>query len=67
MTVVYANYHGNEVGLEFGGRSAIVGPDGNILARAGTGEALLIADLRHRDRLDASLLSTQKRDRREIE
>ncbi|WP_305967707.1 MULTISPECIES: carbon-nitrogen hydrolase family protein [unclassified Mameliella] len=67
ITVVYANYHGSEAGLAFGGHSAIVGPDGNPLARAGTGEALLIADLAHRDTMDATLLSTQKRDRREIE
>ncbi|OWV48676.1 carbon-nitrogen hydrolase family protein [Mameliella alba] len=67
MTVVYANYHGSEAGLEFGGHSAIVGPDGNVLARAGAGEALLIADLGHRDRLDSGFLSTQNRDRREIE
>lgn len=67
MTVAYANYHGREAGLAFGGGSVIAGPDGNALARAGAGEALLIVDLGHRDTLDPAKLSTQRRDRREIE
>lgn len=67
MTVAFVNYHGREAGLAFGGRSVIVGPDGNALARAGAGEALLIADLGQRDTLDPSKLSSQRRDRRDIE
>lgn len=43
--VAYANYCGAENGLEFGGGSTVAGPDGRALARAGTSETLLIADL----------------------
>ena len=66
MTVIYANYCGAEAGLDFGGRSVIAGPDGRALARAGTGETLLVCDLAELARLDPQMLSTQDRDRREI-
>ena len=66
MTVVYANYHGDEAGLAFGGGSVIVGPDGQPLARAGTGESLLVCDLAGLSVLDPGILSTQDQDRREI-
>lgn len=65
-TVVYANYHGAEAGLAFGGRSVVVGPDGNVLAKAGQGEALLIVDLGVTRVLDPALLSNQAGDRRDI-
>lgn len=43
--IAYANYCGSEAGLAFGGKSIIAGSDGNCLAMAGRGEALLVADL----------------------
>ncbi len=64
MTIAYANYCGAERGLAFGGKSVIVGPDGQPLAKAGRGECLLIADLSETDRIDRDRLSTQNRDRR---
>lgn len=45
ITVAYANYTGDDAGLAFGGGSVIAGPRGDILARAGSGEALLVTDL----------------------
>lgn len=45
MFVVYANRCGTENGLRYCGQSVVVGPDGADLARAGLGEALLIADV----------------------
>ncbi|WP_323770695.1 carbon-nitrogen hydrolase family protein [Antarctobacter sp.] len=66
LTVAYANYHGSEAGLAFGGRSVIAGPDGNILAKAGPGEALLIVDLAATKAVDENLLSTQQQDKRDL-
>ncbi|SNS46997.1 carbon-nitrogen hydrolase family protein [Antarctobacter heliothermus] len=66
VTVAYANYHGAEAGLAFGGGSVIAGPDGNILAKAGTGEALLIVDLAAASAVAADLLSTQRQDKRDL-
>jgi predicted amidohydrolase len=43
--VVYAGLCGTERGFAYEGGSAIVGPDGRDLARAGSGEALLVARL----------------------
>ncbi|WP_116134011.1 nitrilase-related carbon-nitrogen hydrolase [Tropicimonas sp. IMCC34043] len=45
LTVAYANYCGEESGLEFDGGSVIAGPDGQALARAGAAPALLVVDL----------------------
>lgn len=45
VAIAYANYAGTEAGLTYGGGSVIVAPDGMILASAGAGEALLIAEL----------------------
>jgi len=45
VTIVYANYCGVEGNLTYTGGSVIVGPDGEVLAAAGRGEALLVADL----------------------
>ncbi|ASP19278.1 acylamide amidohydrolase [Antarctobacter heliothermus] len=66
VTVAYANYHGAEAGLAFGGRSVIAGPDGNILAKAGGGEALLIVDLAAVSAIEAGALSTQRQDKRDL-
>jgi predicted amidohydrolase len=43
--IAYADLCGTERGLTYQGDSSIVGPDGEILARAGRGEALLLARL----------------------
>ena len=64
LTIAYVNYCGLEAGLEYGGRSTIVGPDGTALAQAGKGEVLLVADLENIWKLDARLLSSQANDRR---
>ena len=64
MTIVYANYCGNENDLVYGGKSLIVGPDAIALAKAGQGEALLIVDLDIVNEIDEKLLSTQSEDRR---
>ena len=45
VSIVYANYCGTEGDLIYCGGSLIVGPDGAMLAEAGAGEVLLIADL----------------------
>ncbi|MEM9762175.1 MAG: carbon-nitrogen hydrolase family protein [Pseudomonadota bacterium] len=45
VAVVYANLCGEENGMTYTGLSVVVGPDGRDLARAGTGEVALIADL----------------------
>ena len=59
MTIAYANLCGKENGLTYGGRSTIVGPDSEILAKAGRGEALLLVDLNVVNEIDPVLLSTQ--------
>lgn len=62
--LAYANYTGREAGYDYCGLSCIVAPDGEDLARAGDGEALLVADL-DRARLDAARARlTYLRDRR---
>lgn len=43
--VAYADLCGKEADLEYCGRSVIVGPDGDEIARAGSGETLMIADI----------------------
>lgn len=64
MTIAYANYCGEEAGLNYGGQSLVVGPDGGFLAKAGQGEVLLVADIDAINSIDASLLSTQSAVRR---
>jgi predicted amidohydrolase len=63
MSIVYANYCGTEGDLTYAGGSVIVGPHGEILAQAGAGPAILIADLAQRD---AARLSTQGVDYRAV-
>jgi predicted amidohydrolase len=46
VSVVYANLSGQENGLEYTGLSAIIGPDGLDLARAGKGPAVIITDIK---------------------
>ncbi|MGV8936519.1 MAG: carbon-nitrogen hydrolase family protein [Allorhizobium sp.] len=43
--IVYADLCGKEGPVDYCGRSVIVGPDGDDIARAGSGETLLVADL----------------------
>lgn len=63
LAIAYANYCGSDGDLTYTGGSQIVGPDGEILAMAGEGPALLIADLPPRD---PSRLSTQSADFRTV-
>ncbi len=63
ISIVYANYCGIEGDLTYAGGSLIVGPHGEILAQAGMGPAILIADLPSRD---AARLSTQAQDYRAV-
>lgn len=67
VTIVYANLCGQEQDLTFGGKSLIVGPDGEPLARAGIGETLLITELSVVDEIDPMLISTQSVDYRKPE
>lgn len=66
MTIAYANYCGVEGNLSYGGKSALIGPDGAALAKAGRGEVLLVADLGVADALEPAWLSTQAHDRRDL-
>jgi predicted amidohydrolase len=43
--LVYADLCGEEGNFSYSGRSAIIGPDGDELARAGTRETLLVAEM----------------------
>lgn len=61
VSIAYANYCGSEGDLTYVGGSLIAGPHGEILAQAGEGPALLIADLPPRD---PARLSTQSADLR---
>lgn len=62
--VAYANYVGREGDLRYCGLSCVAAPDGTDVARAGTGEELLVADL-DRGRLQAARSQlTYLRDRR---
>ena len=63
ITIVYANYCGIEGDLHYAGGSLIVGADGDVLAQAGMGPALLVADV---PQVEAARLSTQARDYRRI-
>jgi len=54
VAIVYANYCGAERDLTYTGGSLIAGPHGEVLAQAGEGPALLIADIPPRDPARAS-------------
>ena len=45
MTIVYANFCGAEGDLAYAGHSVIAGPHGEVVAAAGDGPALLIAEI----------------------
>lgn len=61
VSIVYANYCGQEGDLTYAGGSLIAGPHGEVLAQAGEHSALLIADIPPRD---PARLSTQSTDLR---
>jgi 5-aminopentanamidase len=63
VTVVYANYCGQEGDLTYVGGSLIAGPHGEVLAQAGQGPALLCVDIPDHDK---QRLSTQAADYREV-
>lgn len=65
LTIAYANFCGSENGLGFCGQSLIAGPDAQVLASAGRGETLLVADLTPITDIAPDLLSLQREDYRE--
>ena len=62
LTIAYANYCGVDGDLTYVGLSLVADPYGEVLVQAGSGPALLVADLP--DRLDPARLSTQGLDSR---
>jgi 5-aminopentanamidase len=63
MTAVYANFCGTEGDLDYSGGSVIVGADAAVLAQAGPGPALLVADV---VAPDPRMLQTQVADYRAV-
>jgi 5-aminopentanamidase len=63
VSIVYANYCGQEGDLSYVGLSLIAGPHGEVLAQAGETPALLVADIPPRD---PGRLSTQAADLRAL-
>ena len=63
VAIAYANYCGAEGDLTYVGGSLIAGPHGEILAQAGEGPALLVAEIPPRD---PARLSTQSADLRTL-
>ncbi len=64
LTIVYANYCGIEGDCDYFGLSVIANPYGEVVAQAGAGPALLVADVPVS--FDASHLATQAREFRAI-
>lgn len=64
VTIAYANYCGPEGDLTYCGASVIAAPDAAILASAGPGAALLIADIDRQP--DPALMQTQLTDYRPL-
>jgi len=64
VAIAYANHCGTEGDLTYTGGSCLVAADATVLAQAGPGPALLIADLLP---ADPARLSTQGRDFRPVE
>ncbi len=64
VTIAYANFCGTDDGLDFGGNSVIAAPDARLIAKAGTGETLLIAEVGAP--IAPELRSTQIQDYREV-
>lgn len=64
VSIVYANFCGQQAHLSFYGGSSITAADGQVLARAGAGPCLMVASLPAHH--DPALLSTQARDLRPV-
>ncbi|WP_319003717.1 carbon-nitrogen hydrolase family protein [Alloyangia pacifica] len=64
VTIAYANFCDTDAGLLFGGGSVIVSPDARLIAKAGTGETLLIAEVGAP--VAPELRSTQLQDYRDV-
>ncbi len=62
--LAYANRCGREADLVYEGASCIVGPDGRDLARAGSGQELILADLDPAAFAASRRINTYLRDRR---
>jgi predicted amidohydrolase len=62
--VAYANRSGREAELTYCGESCVVGPDGADLARAGSGEELLLAEVDPARLALSRAVNTHLRDRR---
>lgn len=62
--VAYANRSGHEAELAYCGESCVVGPDGADLARAGSGEELLLAEIDPARLASSRAVNTHLRDRR---
>ncbi|OOY11960.1 nitrilase [Thioclava marina] len=65
--VVYANYSGPDREVVFGGLSVIAGSDGQALAQAGRGPAMLIADVPEPTDYPKEAISVQFDDLRSLE
>lgn len=63
VSIAYANYCGAERGATYAGMSLIAGPDGEVLASAGAGPAILVADIPERGDPALNPLSSQAEDR----
>src|SRR3989337_2929260 len=61
--VAYANRSGHEADLAYCGESCVVGPDGADLARAGSGEELLLAEIDPARLASSRAVNTHLRDR----
>ena len=66
ISIAYANYCGVEGDITYCGHSLIVGPDGEMLAQAGLGETILIAEIPDAGHPQLRPLSTQAKDLRPI-
>lgn len=64
VTIAYANYCGTEGDIAYCGASVIVAPDAAILAAAGPGPALLVAEIDRQP--DPALMQTQLTDYRPL-
>ena len=62
--LAYANRCGQEQELHYLGQSCIIAPDGRELARAGRGEALIVAELDHSLQQQSRQINTYLADRR---
>jgi predicted amidohydrolase len=62
--VAYANRSGHEAELAYCGESCVVGPDGADLARAGSGDELLMAEIDPARLASSRAVNTHLRDRR---